>query len=193
MVAQSSVPVIRMQRKVFEEIRSTVGLKRPETGGILGGRFEDGVVREFSFDHAARRTSVTYSPDCTSLNQLLSEDWNPRGIRMLGFVHSHPNCLREPSWGDIQYAERILNHNEDLPELYLPIVFPSSDYKPGFRIFPFAAVRHGRHVRIEPRGLKLTPKRETTTEFDDPVSKPALASRRGSRRSRGRRSASGSG
>jgi len=146
-------PPLRMTRQVYEAIRHSVGRQPAEHGGLLGGR--NGVVTAFHFDRTAHRTGATYSPDAEALNELLTWDWNPRNLRLLGFVHSHPPGVRHPSGGDLGYARRILEHNPHLDRLLLPIVMTEPDTG-HFELLPFAAVRDGKEVRVVPLRLELT-------------------------------------
>jgi hypothetical protein len=79
-----------MTAEVLSEIERTVGSLPAEQGGILGGRPNEGVISHYHFDAEGSRTGVTYSPNAKLLTELLQKEWNPRGIRLMGFVHSHP-------------------------------------------------------------------------------------------------------
>jgi molybdopterin/thiamine biosynthesis adenylyltransferase/proteasome lid subunit RPN8/RPN11 len=138
---------LRMTRSVLDEIKRTIGNQPAEQGGMLGGQRQDGVVRQFVFDQSAQRDCASYSPNCDFLKQLLREQWNPADINLLGFVHSHPASCRSPSNGDLEYAERILQHNPEMPLLLLPIV-QSRPNSGRFELLPFAAVRDGDKVRV---------------------------------------------
>ena len=149
------VPVLTLTREVVEAIRQTVGHRPAETGGALGGVYEDGVVTEYVFDAEARRTGATYSPNSGFLNRLFKEDWNLRGVWLLGFIHSHPRRFRQPSVGDEEYATRILAAIPDMPHLLLPLVMSAGDGG-AFEILPFVAYRDGRGgVRVERAGLRI--------------------------------------
>ncbi|MDA1231858.1 MAG: hypothetical protein O2856_13885 [Planctomycetota bacterium] len=74
---------LQMTRDVYDAIRTEIGNRRPEQGGMLGGDREEGVIRSFHFDDSARRTGGTYTPDHVFLNRLLDEDWNPKGIEAI--------------------------------------------------------------------------------------------------------------
>jgi hypothetical protein len=139
--APSDAPrVMRVARAVFDRMHELIGQAPAEHGGMLGGSRESYLVEHFVFDRSARRSGSRYSPNCDFLNGLLRNDWNPRKIFLLGFVHSHPAGLREPSAGDLKYAERILESVPDLPYLLLPIVMTEPD-SGAFELIPFAAVR----------------------------------------------------
>ena len=141
-----STPVLRISWKVLEAVASTIGSRPAESGGAVGGVEDGEEVTRFHFDDTAHRTSVTYSPDHGLLNRLFKEDWNPRQIRLRGFIHSHPGGSSTPSGGDEVYAEKILLAIPDLPGLWLPIIntVPDSGH---FRFTPwFAELEEGRVV-----------------------------------------------
>jgi molybdopterin/thiamine biosynthesis adenylyltransferase/proteasome lid subunit RPN8/RPN11 len=143
-----------MTRSVYREIERTIGHLAAEHGGALGWRENDRTVRFFRFDETARNTGATYSPDDRALNAMFRKHWNPRGIRLAGFVHSHPRGFTRPSGGDLAYAERILAAIPDLPYLVLPIVQTVPDTGK-FRLIPFLVVRDGDTVRDERVELDL--------------------------------------
>ena len=144
----------RLTREVYRRIEDTIGSRRAEHGGILGGHRGDGVVREYYYDHSAYRADGAYSPDTRTINRILAEDWKPRGLSLLGFVHSHPGGLAEPSEGDRFYASRILQALPGLDQLLLPIVFSIPDTG-RFELFAFAARRDCQCLRIERQHLVL--------------------------------------
>jgi proteasome lid subunit RPN8/RPN11 len=144
---------MRITLAVLEQIRRTVGRLAPEHGGVLGGDPDSGVVTEFYFDRSARRSTVTYSPDDQLLNRLFKREWNPRGIRVMGFVHSHPG-LRQPSAGDLSYSRRILDSIDDLDRLLIPIVISAAD-RGRFEIHPFAVTRNGESFDTVPLAMTI--------------------------------------
>jgi hypothetical protein len=148
--------MMKIQRGTFYEIKATVGSLKAETGGPLGGRLDDRIVSDFFFDQHARRSAASYSPNTTSLNKLLNSNWNPRRIRLLGFVHSHPVGSPQPSLGDERYIAQIMQANPAADALYMPIIRSAADFGARFRIFPFLVVR-GRDgvLRVEPCLLRL--------------------------------------
>lgn len=141
-----------------------------ETGGMLGGDPESGLVDHFHFDGMAHRTGSTYAPNCELLNRILREDWNPSGVRLLGFVHSHPQGCRRPSDGDRVYADRILAASPSLDRLLLPIVMNRTDTG-RFELLPFEAKRTGDTLSVEPIPLLIS---EIETNTRCPVSFQAL-------------------
>lgn len=155
---------LRMKESVYRAIRSTIGQRHAEQGGPLGGNRETGEVTHFHFDESARRTGATYSPDVDVLNRLLSEEWNPAGINLMGFVHSHPPSFARPSSGDMFYARVILQANLEMDRLLLPIVITEPDAGE-FRMSPFAALRDRKDVRIEPLELEITAEPNVTKKI----------------------------
>jgi proteasome lid subunit RPN8/RPN11 len=145
---------LAMTRDVYDEIARTVGSLRAEHGGALGRYENEQAVRFFRFDHTSRNTGATYSPDHKTLNAIFRTDWNPKGIRLAGFVHSHPSGFTRPSPGDLLYAERILAAIPDLPFLFLPIVQTVPD-RGSFKLAPFVVFREGESVACRPVALEL--------------------------------------
>lgn len=143
----SGMPRLLMDERVYEQIRSTIGGLPAEHGGPIGGVRQDDKATHFYFDGTSTRSNVTYTPDHATINRLFKEVWNPAGINLLGFVHSHPDGFRRPSGGDIEYAQRILEHIPDLDRLWLPIVM-SEPTSGAFEILPYAFVRdeNGGHI-----------------------------------------------
>lgn len=140
---------------VYDQIHKEIGKRDPEQGGPLGGNRENFVVEHFYFDKLAQRTGATYSPNYQHLNDLFQKKWNPVGINLLGFVHSHPTGFWRPSSGDLFYAEAILRGIPELEYLLLPIVRTERDGK--FEIFPYAAVRSSNGVKIVQLHLEVLP------------------------------------
>jgi ThiF family len=131
---------LQITRAVIDEIESSVGSRRAESGGMLGGSRLKGVVDQFVFDKSAGTTGATYSPNADALNRLLREKWNPAGINMLGFVHSHPVGFTRPSAPDVYYAQQFFQAIPELDCFFMPIVqtFPDIGV---FELHPWAVVR----------------------------------------------------
>jgi len=156
----------RITCNALDAIKQTIGSRPAEYGGLLGGSRDDFLITEFHFDESAHRTSGTYSPHTVSVNKLLRDEWNPAGINLLGFVHSHPPGLRVPSGGDLAYAARILDHVPDLKEILLPLVISEADTG-DFEFLPFAVVRDSmRGIRVEKRDLVIVDATQGDTEME---------------------------
>ena len=115
-----------MTSEVYEKIRGTVGATEAEQGGPLGGDLSAGLVSEFIHDAGGACDASSYSPDVATLNGVFRHDWGPRGISLLGFVHSHPRGFPQPSIGDAGYAAELLDSLPALDRLLLPIVDSSA-------------------------------------------------------------------
>ncbi len=136
-----------MTLQVLAAICETIGTKRAESGGILGGSRETGEVTHFFFDDTPRqKTSVLYIPNNSLLNEVRKTQWKPQGIDYLGSIHSHPPTFRRPSAGDEVYARRILEVLE-VPYILVPIVTTLADTG-SFSLYPFAAVLDEGRVQI---------------------------------------------
>lgn len=142
---------MRITASAHRQVMGAVGTKMPETGMPLGGDPADGIVRHVVFDDGAERSGGTYSPDHVRLNALLNDWWRPSGIRLLGFVHSHPGRFARPSGGDLKYAEAILEANPHLTRLLLPIV----TVEPEPALHPFVVVRTLAGVEAKPAVLEV--------------------------------------
>lgn len=138
-------PVLHLHWNVFEEVVKTIGSRHAESGGAIGGNDCGNTVSHFHFDMSSHNSAVTYSPDYKLLNRLFKSKWNPEGVRLRGFIHSHPGLMGRPSCGDEVYAERILQAIDDLDCLWLPIVNTVSDTGI-FRMTPWVAYRRSKGV-----------------------------------------------
>lgn len=144
---EKATPLLTITVDVLNDFINTIGIRRAESGGAFG-RNEDGrVINNFHFDKSSSNSAVTYSPDYKTLNQLFSDEWNPKGVRFSGFVHSHPGRMSRPSYGDEIYAERILKAIDDLDYLWLPIINTVPDTGE-FRFTPWAAFPLEKGVEI---------------------------------------------
>lgn len=150
----------------MRKIQQTIGCHPAEQGGPLGGNRSSGIITDFHFDNSAQRTGASYSPNTEVLNKLFAEDWNPKDINLLGFVHSHPPSFRQPSGGDIEYATRILAAIPELDYLYLPIVMSEPDTGT-FALLPFVALRDGESVKIEQVKLVVFPHDKLLDEINE--------------------------
>lgn len=112
---------MRITKEVLEQIKETVGRLQPEHGGILGA-VKDGTISEYYFDAEGKSTPTGYVPNVSMINDVLINDWMPRGILMVGIVHSHANGVSTPSCVDVGYGIRILQALDTVDKFYLPIV-----------------------------------------------------------------------
>jgi len=140
-------PVLKISWETLRQISETIGTKRAESGGAFGGLESDRIANTYAFDETSRNSAATYTPDHLSLKQLFKSEWKPKGIRLLGFVHSHPGSMSTPTAGDEAYAHRILEAIPDMPVLWLPIINTVPDTGE-FRFTPWAVVRDGGRVRV---------------------------------------------
>ena len=165
---------MRITLPVLEQIRNSIGSLPAEYGGVLGGRPESGVVTDFHFDRSAQRSKVTYTPDDQLLNRLFTEDWNPKGIRVMGFVHSHPGHPR-PSLGDLLYSKQILGHISDLKRLLVPIVISAADSE-RFEIHPYSVVRNGEEFETVSLPMTVLDEQgERVVDWESTISQLAIA------------------
>lgn len=110
-------------RAVFESIKNSIGQLPPESGGMLGGGLDDDIITHFYFDADALCDATHYSPNVDAVNDVL-ESWNASGVRLRGFVHSHPPGLDRPSNGDALYVREIMAANPELSSFLITIVQP---------------------------------------------------------------------
>lgn len=136
---------MKLTRDVWDRIRASLGTSAPEHGGVLGAG-ADGVISEYYFDRTGTSTVNGYSPDTEAINHMLIHDWHPRGIHMVGIIHSHSDNP-VPSCGDIAYGVRILAALAPLSRFDLPI----------------AVVRDGT-ISIHGYALQIVGKKQVTCE-----------------------------
>lgn len=105
---------------------STIGQRPAETGALLCGQEDSGVVSQAYFDTNGENSRAAYSPATAIMNAKLRE-LNPLGIRLKGFGHSHPVGINQPSGGDELYAASILDAIPDLPFMWMPIIHTVPD------------------------------------------------------------------
>lgn len=153
--SSSSSPSLALPWDIFKEIIETIGTVHAERGGILAGTENSNEIHHYQFDKSSRNSSVTYTPDTHTLNKLLKDNWNPQGIRLRGFIHSHPGTMGRPSYGDEIYAARIFSAIKDLDSFWLPIVNTIPDTGK-FRLTPWIAYPQRRGVCIVRAKVRIT-------------------------------------
>jgi len=131
-------------KEAFDEVASSVGRIKPETGGILLGYRTDYVVRKFIFDKKGSFSPSGYDPNVDYLNPFLKSEWHENRYELIGFVHSHPRgaCRLSGDWGngygDLGYLKSIFENINGLDKFLVPIVFSEFDGNP-FQVIPFIA------------------------------------------------------
>ncbi len=105
--------------EIFGYIYGRLARMEPEWGGLLGS--SDGKrIDRFYYDRSAKCTSTSYSPDRERCNFVIHE-WEKAGVKLVGFLHSHPRCHTYPSAADLDYADSIMEVF-GLDSFKLPIV-----------------------------------------------------------------------
>lgn len=152
--AQNQKYEIPICPKPLKTVRDTSGALTVETGGVLIGYRFDYVVRDFIFDHRGSSKPGAYDPDVKYLNQCLKKAWEQNGMKILGFLHSHPRGVCRPSGdygngiGDTGYVIRIFKHIQSLNKFLVPIVYSTADGG-CFEIFPFIVFRENPAVFVD--------------------------------------------
>lgn len=127
---------LTLTREVYQQISCSLGAIPSEQGGMLGSSDGGKTIDHFYWDIKADTTCVTYSPNIELINKKILPEWNKKGVRLVGVVHSHPKGSISPSGGDAVYAEKLLTAlNEE--RFYLPIV--QSGCNGHFKIYGYAA------------------------------------------------------
>jgi len=153
-------------RDAYDQIEQTIGQRHAETGAMLGGSREIGLITTVFLDHSADVSQVTYSPDVSVINKVMRQ-WDEEGIEFMGFVHSHPGGYGRPSNGDQIYAERILRALPKLDRMAMPIVQTVPDTG-SFALNGYMVVRNDTEPRTDWRGRPLEDGR-TVTVLPAPV------------------------
>lgn len=126
---------VTILQDVFDQIKSTIGTKIPETGGMLGCCNSFGIIDRYVFDEHARVSGVEYNPNTEFLETTFNDVWG-EGTSLSGFGHSHPYDVPSPSCADVDYSTKIMIAN-DLRSLFMPIVMSTSYGVCQFKIFGY--------------------------------------------------------
>ncbi len=146
--------IMTISWSALRTIIDTVGRRPAESGALLCGPEGTGQITQAHFDTGTYANGAAYSPNVSSLNALLKR-LNPTGIRMQGFVHSHPVSITHPSGADEEYAARILGAISDMPYMWMPIVISAADAG-CFEFHPYVAVRaRGDSVSVHACNLQI--------------------------------------
>lgn len=137
---------LNIVKSAYNEIINTVGILPAESGGILLGKRSDFIVQKFIFDKNGSTWQTGYDPDIQFLNAEIKKAWENDGLEFLGFIHSHPRGFKRLSngsngYGDISYANKILEAIPSMEKILLPILFPTADGQQ-LEIFPFVAYKN---------------------------------------------------
>ena len=128
--------VITFTPEVYQQIVSSIGAFPAEQGGMLGSSDGGKTIDHYYWDRQASTSCATYSPNVELINNKILPEWNANGVRLVGFVHSHPKGCTQPSSGDVIYARQLLKAlNEE--RFFLPIV--QNDDSGSFKIYGYAA------------------------------------------------------
>jgi len=133
---------ITITKSVYDQFCDKIDRSPAETGGIIGSSNNGSIVDHFYFDQSAHTTGSTYSPDTEALNRVISE-WNDNGIRLVGFIHSHPRGSSSPSNEDHKYGIRIMKAL-GMKNFFMPIVNVSDRPDGRIKIFPYSIDRRFR-------------------------------------------------
>ena len=121
--------------EVYDQIKKTIGTRKPEQGGILGS--SDGIhIDHYYFDKTADRTSASYTMDAKALNEVI-HGWNDNGIQLVGIIHSHPQGCTKPSFGDMETARHIIETIDVKGKFFTPIVQVSPKLNGDIKIYPY--------------------------------------------------------
>ena len=104
----SSHPIL-MTESVYHNAFLSVGSLPAERGAILGSSDNGKTIDHFYWDKQAATSSTTYSPYAELINNEILPKWNKNGVRLCGFIHSHPRGFGHPSSGDAFYAQNLLS------------------------------------------------------------------------------------
>lgn len=110
-----------LTRNVLNNIQSTIGFFKAESGGIIAMNQED-VISDYYFDTDAGIGKVSYVPSRILIQNYIRNNWSSSKLRFCGVVHSHPLCNTcEPSYIDIEMAKKIMSTN-NMDKFYLLMV-----------------------------------------------------------------------
>lgn len=142
--SDSELPV-KFSAEVLDELRKNVGRLPAETGGMLVCREDMGLIDEFHYEDNAAVTGVSYSydPDWATM---VYRNAKAKGHKIVGFIHSHPESYRQPSFSDVATSWRLAQFF-GVNRIYIPIVFPQPDGN--FTLMFFEAVFNNVKLIVE--------------------------------------------
>lgn len=140
-VANTSVSITK---NILDEFRDTVGKCRPETGGMIACSCDLNIIDRWCFDYKSVNTAASYSYDVQEMSAQFKR-WKDNGIKSVGFVHSHPDTYRHPSFDDIATARALMKFFKN-DFFYLPIII--SDKKGWFTMYFFVVRQVGEKLNV---------------------------------------------
>ena len=122
------VASFRIAIEAYEAVEQTLGKFPAETGGLLLGHPDTGLITDFLFDHDARTSGSIYYPTVEFLNREIPR-YEAQGKHPLGIAHSHPVGLIKPSSPDMSaaYSNITSLHNSHLKTWHMPIIQSAAD------------------------------------------------------------------
>ena len=134
---------MRMESKVYQDIKNQIGSRPAESGGIMLSRTHDYTITCFVFDIAAEKEKqrTVYQPNTEFLNAVLKG----RDDEFVGIAHSHPPGVRHLTSQDQRAAWSNLTSpdNPHLQAYLMPLIQTIPDTG-RFEIIPFIVTCHPR-------------------------------------------------
>lgn len=143
---------MKILRSVYEHIRTTIGARRPEEGGMLLTNDGGITITQFIEDSHGSCSGTIYSPNVDFLNKEIKNSRN-KGTYFVGIVHSHPYGVTGLSMGrrgnrkyngytvsDEEAIYKLFQGMRGTNKLYFPVV--QSSYGGGqFSMRMFCAIK----------------------------------------------------
>ena len=139
---------MKILHNVLNDLLHSVPCAPPETGGILGGKYE--VVSTYAVDIGLDifNNYDHYYPNVKMLNKIINE-WEIQRISFYGIFHSHFSEGKELSLGDKKYIYDImLSMPLEVNKLFFPIILPTE-------IVSYKAIRSGSQIYILHDNIKI--------------------------------------
>jgi molybdopterin/thiamine biosynthesis adenylyltransferase/proteasome lid subunit RPN8/RPN11 len=112
-----SLPFLLITDEAIEEVRSTVGRFKPESGGALLGPRSSRSLSSFIFDEDASVSDVTYKVSANLELAVNAAERQSPATQLKGILHSHPGGLSTPSSTDCQSFADYIEANDQLEDL----------------------------------------------------------------------------
>lgn len=165
-----------MTEEAQDAILSTVGQKRPETGGMLFGPIDRMGVSLFEFDVKGSQAASgsVYKPDNVG-GQKRRNFHLSSGAPLIwwGQLHSHPGQFNRPSGksgrgeGDMGYVEEVFIQNESMQHFFMPIL--NLDADGSVFISPYIITRdHPDRIQVAPEVIICDESEFPESEFPVP-------------------------